>query len=88
MSRRLPPALFLETVERALRYGIRDQATLERMARLSISQAQLPLFTAEVDESFAEREAYQQGRLTEAPDFSLYEQMLEDQDDEDKDRDE
>jgi hypothetical protein len=75
-------------VERALRYGIRDGETLERMARLSLSQGQLDLFTAEVDESFSEREAYQQGRLTEAPDFSLYEQMLEDQDDEDKDRDE
>src|SRR6516165_6892513 len=88
LSRRMPPALFLETVERALRYGIRDGETLERMARLSLSQGQLDLFTAEVDESFSEREAYQQGRLTEAPDFSLYEQMLEDQDDEDKDRDE
>jgi len=88
LSRRMPAALFLETVERALRYGIRDQETLERMARLSLSQGQLDLFTAEVDESFLEREAYQQGRLTEAPDFSLYEQMLEDQDDEDKDRDE
>ena len=87
LSRRLPPALFLETVERALRYGIRDQKTLERMARLSISQGQLDLFTVEVDESLAEREAYQQGRLTEAPDFSLYDQMLEDQDDEDKDQD-
>src|SRR5215471_5659061 len=78
LSRRMPPALFLETVERALRYGIRDGETLERMARLSLSQGQLDLFTAEVDESFSEREAYQQGRLTEAPDFSLYEQMLED----------
>jgi transposase len=86
LSRRVPTALFLQTVERALHYGIRDQATLQRIARLLLSQGQLPLFTAEVDENFTEREAYEQGRLTEAPDFSLYDQMLEDQhepDDED-----
>jgi transposase len=74
LSQRLPPGLFLETVERALHYGIRDPEILERMARLSLSQGQLDLAPAEVDESFTQREAYQQGRLTEAPDFSLYEQ--------------
>jgi hypothetical protein len=41
-----------------------------------------------VDENFAEREAYQQGRLTEAPDFSLYDEMLEDEDDPDDEDDE
>src|SRR5215469_418790 len=84
-SRRLPPALFLETVERALRYGIRDWGTVERIARLSLSQGQFTLFPVEVDESFWEREAYQQGRLTEAPDFSLYDQLWEEPDDEDQD---
>jgi len=83
LSRSLPAPLFLQTVERALHYGIRDRATLPRIARLLLSQGQLPLFTAEVDESFCERQAYQQGRLTEAPDFSLYDQMLEDPDDQD-----
>jgi hypothetical protein len=83
LSRRLPATLFLQTVERALHYGIRDRDTLQRIARLLLSQGPLPLFTAEVDEHFAEREAYQQGRLTEAPDFSLYDHMLEDQDEPD-----
>jgi hypothetical protein len=85
LSRCLPPALFLETVERALHYGIRDGATLQRIARLSISQGHLTLFPVEVDESLAQREAYQQGRLTEAPDLSLYDQMLEDEDEQDQD---
>jgi transposase len=88
LSRRMPAALFLQTVERALHYGIRDGETLQRIARLLLSQGQLPLFTAEVDENFAEREAYQQGRLTEAPDFSLYDEMLEDEDDPDDEDDE
>jgi hypothetical protein len=33
----------------------------------------------EVDESFRQRDAYQQGHLTDAPDFGLYDQMLDDQ---------
>jgi hypothetical protein len=81
-AERLTPALFLPVVERALRYGISDLATLERIARLSIHQGQMPLPGADVDESFEEREAYQQGRLTDAPDFSGYDQMLEDPEEE------
>ena len=81
LSRRMPATLFLQTVERALHYGIRDRETLLRIARLLLSQGQLPLFTAEVDEKFTARQSYRQGHLTEAPDFSLYDQMLEDEDD-------
>ena len=83
LSRRMPATLFLQAVERALHYGIRDRDTLQRIVRLLLSQGQLPLFTAEVDDSFTERETYQQGSLTEAPDFSPYDQMLEDQDEPD-----
>ena len=39
---------------------------------------------AEVDESFEERQAYQEGRLTDAPDFSAYGQLLEDPQEEEK----
>ena len=55
------------------------------MARLSIGQGQRLLPMAEVDESFQEREAYQQGRLTDAPDFSTYDQMLEEAEEEEND---
>jgi hypothetical protein len=84
-AERLTPALFLPVVERALRYGISDLGTIERMARLSIGQGQRLLSMAEVDESFQEREAYQQGRLTDAPDFSTYDQMLEEAEEEEND---
>ena len=35
----------------------------------------------DVDESFRQREAYREGHLTEAPDLSAYDKMLEDDDD-------
>jgi len=81
LSRRMTAAVFLETIERALRYRISDIETLRRMARLSISQQEFQLSGVEVDEGFREREAYQQGHLTDAPDFDLYDQMLDDEED-------
>ena len=64
-----------------MRYRISDIETLRRMARLSISQQEFQLSGVEVDEGFREREAYQQGHLTDAPDFDLYDQMLDDEED-------
>lgn len=77
LSDRMSPALFVQTVERALRYQITEVQTLRRMARLLVSHGEWALCGVEVDESFREREAYQQGSLTDAPDFSLYEDLLE-----------
>ncbi len=82
-AERLTPALFVPVVERALRYGITDLATLERIARLSLRQGELVLPGAEVDESFEQRAAYQEGRLTDVPDFSSYDQMLEEEEEND-----
>src|SRR2546422_908329 len=79
LSCRVTAAVFIQTIERALRYRITDIETLRRIARLSISQQEFQLSGVEVDESFRQREAYQQGHLTDAPDFCLYDQMLDDQ---------
>jgi transposase len=79
LSCRMTPAVFVATLARALHYRITDLETLRRIARLSISQQEFPLSGVEVDESFRQREAYQQGQLTDAPDFGLYDQMLDDQ---------
>jgi hypothetical protein len=79
LSCRVTAAVFIQTIERALHYQITDIETLRRIARLSISQQEFQLPGVEVDESFRQREAYQQGHLTDAPDFDLYDQMLDDQ---------
>src|SRR5215469_3726894 len=78
LSCRVTPAVFIETIDRALRYRITDIETLRRIARLSISQQEFQFPGVEVDESFRQREAYQQGHLTDAPDLDLYDQMLDD----------
>lgn len=84
LSQHMTGALFVQTLERALRYRIIDLGTLRRIARLSAQQGQMDLhFTVEVDDSFPERESYEEGRLSEAPDLSVYDQMFEDDEEED-----
>jgi hypothetical protein len=83
LSRRMTRSLFIQTIERALRYRITDIDTLWRIARLCLSQDDVQLPGVDVDENFRQREAYQQGHLTDAPDFTLYEKMLEDNEDDD-----
>ena len=73
-------ALFIQTVERALHYRITTIETLRRMAQLSLSQGEPLLPNPSVDEGFRDRDTYRQGHLTDAPDFSRYENMLEDDD--------
>ena len=80
LSRLLTAALFIQTVERALRYRIADIETLRRIAQLYLTQGEARLPSPPIDEGFRERDAYRQGHLTDAPDFSRYDHMLEDDD--------
>lgn len=89
LHRRMPQALFLAAMERALCYGISDLETVRRIARLTIRQpGQLDFDGLEVDENLAAREAYQQGRITEAPDFAAYDDLLQEPDTQVEDGDE
>jgi len=80
LSRQMTEALFIQTVERALRYRITSIETLRRIAQLSLIQGESLLPDPSVDEDFRDRDAYRQGHLTDAPDFSQYDKMLEDDD--------
>ncbi len=91
LSRQVPQIVFVQTVQRALRYRIVQLETLRRIAWLCISQGEYPLPDAQVDEDFQQRPAYQEGCLTDEPDLSIYDDMLKQQEDnqgEDPDRSE
>ena len=71
LSRKITPQLFIKSVERALKYQIISLPTLERIILLYLEEGtELP--SVEVDQSFRDREAYQEGCITEAPDLSIY----------------
>jgi transposase len=77
LSQQMTTALFVRAVERALKYRIRSVETIRRIALMYLSEGAGTLPTAEVDESFLERDAYLEGRLTDAPSFSAWEGMLD-----------
>lgn len=72
LSRKVTLTVFVQALERALRYRIVERQTLERIAWLCMSQPQEGLPYADIDESFRQRPAYQEGCLTDEPDLSRY----------------
>jgi len=74
LSRKVTPAVFVEALTRALRYRVVQMETLQRIAWFCMSQGQEPLPSADVDESFRQRPAYQEGFLTDEPDLSVYDE--------------
>ncbi len=77
LSRKLTGALFIASIERAHKYRITDMATIERIASLSITQGIGSVPFTEIDEDFRQRDSYLEGRLTDAPDLSIYEDIEE-----------
>jgi transposase len=72
LSRHVTPGVFVETLSRALRYRVVHLETLRRIAWFCMSQGQQSLPYVEVDESFRQHPAYQEGFLTDEPDLSVY----------------
>jgi transposase len=70
-------ALFVQSVERALRYGVRSAEAVRRIAQLYVGEAAGMLPSAEVDQGLLERGQYVEGRLTDTPDFSAWDGMLD-----------
>jgi transposase len=75
LSRQLTANVFLETVRRALRYRITDMTVVERIAWLCTSEGQPWIPDVEVDDNYRERPSYLEGRITDAPDLSIYDQL-------------
>jgi hypothetical protein len=68
----LTPELFVASVQRAWQYHITRLDVLERIAQLLLTQGLFEPITPEIDETFRQRDAYQQGALTDPPDLSAY----------------
>jgi transposase len=72
LSRQMSAALFLQTLERALKYQITSLETIQRIAGLLLRADPGPIPTPAIDPNLQERPAYQEGFLTEHPDLSHY----------------
>ena len=78
LASRMTSSLFIQTIERALHYRIVNIVALGRIALMYMRQGARTLPCVDVDENFLKREAYLEGSLTDTPDFSIYDKMLED----------
>lgn len=73
LSRQLSLPLFTQTLERARKYRITDLPTLQNIAWLYLQQGPGQVLSAEIDAAFRERDAYQEGSLTDPPQLPLEE---------------
>ena len=73
LSRKMSPELFSTCLQRASQYQITSLDTIERIARLHLQVDSSTVAWVQLDENFRQRQTYQEGSLTEAPDLSLYE---------------
>jgi hypothetical protein len=69
----MSPELFSTCLQRASQYQITSLDTIERIARLHLQVDSSTVAWVQLDENFRQRQTYQEGSLTEAPDLSLYE---------------
>jgi len=74
LSRQVTLTVFVQALLRARQYRIVEMATLHRIAWFCMSQGETWVPYTDVDESFRQRPAYQEGCLTDEPDLSQYDE--------------
>ena len=80
LYKKLALPLFVKTISRALNYRITNMETIERIAVLQMKDGgyRLPPFTSvSIDENFKNRESYLEGYSSDEVDLTLYDQLLE-----------
>lgn len=75
LSRQVTPTVFAQTLQRARQYRVVELQSLQRIAWFCLSQGEPSLPSIDVDESFRQRPAYQDGYLTDEPDLSRYDDL-------------
>jgi transposase len=80
LTGRMPTCVFIPAIERAWRYRIASLETVQRIALLYMTQDMPRIPSVDVDEAYLQREAYLEGSLTDAPDLSIYDLLLEEDD--------
>lgn len=78
LSRKMTASLFVTAIERAHKYRITDFATIERIAALYLTDDLAMGTETDIDQTFRQRETYQQGRLTDVPELTHYDQAPDD----------
>ena len=81
LSQKITVELFIKTVKRAHTYRITDLQTVESIALLQLKEQNYVNPFVEIDEDFLDRESYLEGRFSEEVDLSIYEALMEEDED-------
>ena len=73
--------IILKTISRALTYRIRDMETIERIAILLMRDGNYDMPSAQIDQDYKQRESYLEGRFSDDVDLSIYDKMIEEDED-------
>jgi len=80
LHKKLAPSLFIKTVKRAVKYRITDIETIERIVILLMKEGNYDVPSVQIDQEFRDRESYLDGRFAGDVDLSVYDKMMEQED--------
>ncbi|MCP4273030.1 MAG: helix-turn-helix domain-containing protein, partial [Gammaproteobacteria bacterium] len=72
--------IFIKTIKRALKYRITDMKTVQRIAFLQLKDSDYEMPFIEIDKEFQNSQAYIEGQLGDEVDLSIYDRLLEEDD--------
>ena len=81
LSQKLTLSIFINTINRALKYGITDIKTIERIALLQIGESGYEMPCVQIDEELHNRAAYLEGQFCDEVDLFTYDKLLEEKKD-------
>jgi transposase len=87
LRRQMSEELFVRAIERALHYRILSIEAIRRIALLYATEGAGLQPWLDVDARLEQRPEFQEGRLTEMPDLSIYDRMLDEDQEPDTDED-
>ncbi len=67
------PSVFIQAVQRALKYRIKDIKTIENILVLILRDGSIELGAPEIEPDFTKRDTYIEGCFIDEPDLSIYE---------------
>ncbi len=80
LYQKLAPSIFIKTIERALKYRITDMKTVQRIAFLQLKDSDYEMPFIEIDKEFQNSQTYIEGQLGDEVDLSIYDRLLEEDD--------
>ena len=75
LYRKVAPTVFIQAVQRALKYHITDIPTIENIVALKLREADFHMPPPEIDQDYLHRDTYIEGDFSDEADLSIYDEM-------------